>query len=825
MATELRVWPPSVARPAVPATDGCYRVAADVSLERTLNVPATLAIPIEDWRALFDSEADPVNAVQTRAYAEYAEDHIDQSTGVTAEIIEFRGRAHSVLREYDSGGAAIAVTLKDKMAVLQETYAIRVVDGVAQYVWMRETPSVEYSHLGLWPGHDYGDGFRWIWWPRYGASSWLSTGVSITTKLAVAITGSLSGASVKLGASTDDANAAAAPLSGWFSVNDGAGHESWFQYNGKSYNPSDGYWYAHNCYGPLLDSSAVPGGAGYAVNTDLIFRLSKRLHSEVPIVVEGYTGTAWEQVVYDAKSANFEDGSLPFPQDPLSYRASGTYTQMRVSAGWFDEEGAGVLTLKALCQDLLEVPAALGGPGFALGGSETCRPDIDATINAMVLTRVRCETPTNLFDFLSNLFSQLGLLKGLATDAIGWWYDSPNDKLCIKSLSQNPAVSADRHYTECKRYSEETTLEDVPTAVLVNYQQGMEINLLSSERCWHTPTGAPPGGAVPYVNQLVSSEWQGVVSLFYPGPQNCTKYQRPGPPEVNCQLLFDNDQTSGMALMWDSAPTAGTRFYAWFPGASLTQPDTFLLDKVLASFDIIGLSPAAPNEFDVRVMYYDDFTGSTSGTDPAGLSGAAKPLSALLRQRWPETKAGDPGYNDADYVLQAAGLMVNAQAVALHFDGYLNLTGGLNKFGFILKELRATGWQQRQVLVTLTGAYTAGDTTKLVAPLTAAKLIDATMGQYKLDPQPLDIGPATRALAANFGWLYLLGKLASIQGREYGIDSDTLDRQGLAQVAESLNCDGFTGLADYVRYDNVGGARELTARLTNFRNTLLGAGK
>jgi len=892
VSAELYITPPMSTSPWVIEE-------ANPDIERQIGFPATLDVALTQFGDLTALENEPSNPGQMRAYIDLVDNGVH----------EFRGRVHGVTRGISSEGEVLLkLNCFDKMKVLDETYAITYdAANNPQRVWALESPTEEVGNPSarflIRPGYDYGEGFRFVYWPDPGSPAWLSTGASPSSALGENITDAThppSGGPLKLGTSHNGLLP-----KGFLSID-----TEWIEYNGLTFDGTN--WNAQNIRRGALDTTAT----SHTMPKTAYCRICKRTDPNTRIVMEGDRSTSqWEVLAYPQSDANIEDGSFPWGQDPLKLRADAVYTHIAATYRCYAEEAAGVwptgaLKLSDVLKMLLIVNPDHGGPGFGFGITqwlpETCQVVVNIEPN-IKLARVVCETPMSVMAFIQRLLFEIGLAKGDGVDAISMWYDSATDTMHVESLAQRDLTVEEPHrrYRDAQRRDEDADLSSVGSAVLVSYEQGGAINLLSSDRCWHTPLG---DGSEPFGIHIRSGKYhQAHYADAKPGPYNATKCygtDGAGTTSTTVQLLFDRDGSSAFGLFWTDWPGAGVRLYCWFPGADDTHPDTFFIEGCELTLSVIGTNTNS-HPFDVTVYAYEDFLASGAATFPTksvwlpiaavnttletfaftgdhhldypagsdfwvlgstgndgkwtvasggasyssstglttvpvtgnitnpvadgSMAAALVPLflDAALTQRWANLDSTTEGnLNYETYVLRATNIYRNIKAVGLQFDGLIKnpeaAQQGLTGWGFIVKDFRVWGVQRKQVFVSLSPSYSAGVTDVVVAPQSEAKLRDSTMGQHKC-LEPLDIGPATRAVASNLGVLQLLQSLALTQTRNYGVESVALDEAGSPRMGETeLMPDGFSGLCDYAHLSYYEGARAVDMRLVNFATTLLG---
>jgi hypothetical protein len=800
MKSELRCYPPS---------SSSYWSIEPLSLEieQAANYPAQLTASVTcDWQRYHDDD-DAANPLQRGAYIEYWE----------GSTCLFRGKVKRVARALADGKAALSITALDKLQVLNETFAVY----NNSYVWSRQTPPLSLSNVTLLAGYDYGDGLRNVWWPEPAGSAWLSTSASNSTTLGQNMTNvsPASGARLKLAQMHGGL-----PPAGFISIG-----SEWIEYNGYAWDPADQYWYAHNIRRASLGTTAAAHSSGDTAYS----RLSQRIDPRGRIKLEGNNGGTWELVQLAGHCApQWESGGFAFAQDPAALGSGGaTYTAVRATYTVFDEENAGALKLSDVLLDVLQADPATGGPGF--GGAFTDSAVVSISITPdPVLTRVVVPKKTRALACIRGLLDEIGLARGTAADAVLLHYDPDTDVVEVKSVAQL-ATPQRTYYGESQRV-EETGADGLHSATLVEYEHGTPFNLISSRRMWHTVvglagSGSPPGGAVPAAFQKIGATWYGPLGLAPIGTYNFSQEIVPGVSGA-ANILTDNDETTGLALMWDTLQAAGVHFYAWFPGGGATTPDAYYITKLLASFDLVGVaagnSGGGAADIDFEFVVFDSFTGSTSTTAPT--AGTAYPLSVKASVQY---SAGDVNQQVS---VEADIPYISGKAIGLRINGYLDagdstISGSGFRYGFALNDIAVHGVQVKHELVQLSGVYGSGDTSTVVAADAAGKLLDAHMGQH--DCGELSIGPATREVARGMGWIALLQSLAQTRSRTYAISSRALEREGIAQAGETVEFSGgdalsggepFTGVIDTAAYTTIAGRRTLTLRAVDYASDLTG---
>lgn len=804
-----------------------------LKIDAQMDYPSTLTAVFDvDWET-YQNEDDSDSPIQMRAYVEYREN----------SVYKFRGRIHTIERMIVGGVPQITITALDMLEELNEVMAVYMPSSTPYYVWSRETPALAISNQTLKAGYAY-EGYRHVWYPEFpvfatdataNSGPWLSRAVSSTTTLGANITDVAT--EIKAGTSN-----AGFPPSGFASIQNDAGtNHEWFQYNGYTYNQSDGYWYFNNCVRGRLGSTAVAHTAPQTIYS----RISKRIHYSQAPRIQGNTGTVWETIPDSKYKINMEDGSISFSQDPLTMRgttdASGTvYTAIRMTYSVYDEEdGTNQLKLSEVLSDLFGVEVDYLGPSTHLPAN----PTLDASLTPdPIISRLVVDKPMLLGEFLRNLLSEMITSKsGTPQDAIGMWYDPETNKWCIKTLAQSAsAATADRTYDSEQGRYEEVSIDEVYSAVVVRYTTSDDFNLLAQKRMWHPKSYDASWPRMYQINEGDFARHEST-TLIHGGyhasnlglrlTEGSGGYRNAG--QDNKYMWLDNNAVTGAGLMWNSSPSAQVVLYAWFPGTlaggseSATAPDLFYIDTVTIALRLVGTSAAYPDNLRGTVYAYETFTGATSANDTlagaGGSAGTPKEISSQLRF---EHTPGN--LNQTGFTRTVNGLNVPARAIGIQLDEALEITemAGGTVYGLMILDIYVSGTQYREAIVKLTDAYSTGSP-DVVAPNSYDKLVDASIGNHRT--LVIDVGPATREVALNLGWLQLLTSLALSQARTYTIESVGMDSGGGAPVlGETLAfSDGFYGICDSYSYEVVGqdgGRRTLTMRCVNYNTTLFGAG-
>lgn len=797
ITTLLQLFPPNRATQPVEASGDAVNVTIEAQAQYPKVLSAVFAPNDNDWY-LFEDDNWEDTATQRNTVVVYWESD-PNGTGGLRRL--FYGTVWGIKRDQASRTVAITAAF-DKLDVLNNTYAIYNDGTTNHYEFARTSPLLAITRVRLYPGHDYGNGFRHNWFPIFSnTDTWISTAGSNSTTLGENMASGASpanGSRLKL---AEEYNGL--PPAGFVSID-----TEWIEYNGYAYDLSDGFWYIHDIQRGALGSTAAAHSAGATVYS----RVLKRIFFRGPMRMEGYTGTVYELLKRSLYSVNYEQGYFAFGQDPLKYRTGSDYTQLYGSYPVYDEQGGGVLTLADWITEVCEADPEAGGPGF--GGAYTDTATVVTSFTPdIVLTRIQFDRATFALTAIRDVLQQTQLAKGDNQDAVIWFYEDDSDEIRFQTVAQAAAGSPDRRYEGELRIDEEKTLEDPKSAILVRYESGTDFNLIAGVRCWHTQGFSDISSSFPQVRQLAGGVWGRAVAL-YPHSCNATFEAISGGPAGTTQLILDNDSSTGMGLFWDAEPSPAVQFYFWFPGVDEVTPDLYWIDKVVIALDVSGYT-VDPKYFSITVFYYDTFTGSDDSTPPT--PGTALPISEQMTLEY------TPGALNNPTVTITAGpdLFLQGRAIGIKVDGYMQDVNNDDLWCIKLKDVAVFGKRVTHELVKIVSSYTDGSFDELVAPASTAKLRNALMGQHRTGT--LDVGPATREIALNLAWLQLLGGLAMSEVREYTVSTVQGLRAGVPIIGETVQFeDGFAGVVDYWRYTNNSGFRELGIRVINFNTEIIG---
>ena len=842
LSAVLTVYPPQSATAA-------HRVTPEmVEISGVKNRPGRLeATFLYDWQRFQNEDAAngytaPELPIQQRGYVTYREN----------DTYLFRGRIHSVTRTLIEGKPAVTIVALDKLQVLNETYS----SFSGYYSFTRRSGATALSAVRLWPGYDYDAAVttsKRTWYPDPASDAWLSTTYldALSYKDTLAANINSSATEIKLSTSNKFF-----PPSGFVSID-----SEWIQYNGYTWNQSDGYWYLNNC------RRAEPGilgttAAAHLAAATVYPRIPKRIHDLSSILIEGdpdttYTAADAEAVPDANYTPNYEENSFTFNlEDPLTLgkrtaAAITAYGSLWATYDVYDEDdgdttalylGADVIT------DLLEATTGNLGPGFAPTAPETCTANV--TISPDIpITHFTVSKPEPVMNSLQRLLGDLGLNKGGDNDTIVHRYNPNADTLDVFTVAQKAASAADRRYHGEKGYTYEVNLDEVRNALIGWYTNAQNQNLIGPDRAWHTSveshTSDPPPSAAnkPYGIQKWNDgtnphTWQGhgasfggatFLDLLYPQAYRTFNLQEAtrGYPS----LVTDNSPDTAWGLYWDSAANAisttsdNNKIYFWWPGNTTSAPTAQWLERVVLNLDLTGESESATKRLIDLTVYALDTDFSYGG-------GSSAPTATLIKLGPKSRIIFAPG--EMDYQTQGTQIEITVPApvlckgimIQINQPVKFTATGIAGGYGIAINEIAAYSMPHKTQVLKSKATYATTDSNTVTAPNTHAKLSDANMGQYLVGL--LSLGPATRQTALNLLFLQLLQNWMQVERHTYTIESTGIadgEGGGIPMPGETAYFASTqkTGVVDAFTYTVIRGRRNLTINATNYSGTLFGA--
>lgn len=820
------------------SSTGALEFPSDYDIDSNINFASILTASVSyDWWTHAQEELGP-NPLQLRVYIEVTDE---------GQVV-FRGYVSNVDRQYPT----VTITAKDKLGILGETLCrFDTGDGNVWNIFARFTGSEavgsDASPVRLYPSAYAASTPPYnIWYPKYDSAAWYSTGGSLNITLAS--TFSSGDAEIDIGSSDD---AAGAPPEGFCSITHG-GNVNMIQYRGKDYNEATGTYRIYNCSHGRNGSTSTAGSIGEV----LYFRFAKRIHFDRTPRIRGFvtSGSVYETLKPELYDTLVAEGGFGFKTDPLNQRrkttgSSAVFDEIRAAYNVYAEEDATKqLLLSDVLTEVTSIHAAAFGPGIAFD------IDIDPDI---VLTRIECPRSRYLLDWIRDLLSDIGLLKGNSNDAIGIWYDAAANTVCIKSVAQLATTDAAcLHYTGEKAIAASYDMENVYSAVACDYIDQSSGNYLSSRRGWHTPSpsnggtpGGPAGGAEPYIFHLSNGTWQqssytgtdGSVTGLLLGYVYDTRVftlltaAGNGFPE----LIVDGSTDTGWAIGWDNeADATDTMIYFWFAGVDNVTPDSKWIGEVGLVLDMVGEGPTSSTGPRYEVFYFDDIVPQADSGPPLT---SAEPTSSngaqYLDNRLSIEYSGGT-IAETNRVLQADNMMVYGKGIGIKIHTPLKFYPAVSAppftgtpyYGIKLKDIWVKGPRTASTIWALRDSYSDAETNRTTAPESYDK-ITGYLGVHKVGL--LTIGGATRQAADYLAWLQEIQSLVKTATQVMDISSrEGMQWSGFPTLAKTAVCTDVadpraqtSGVVDSFRCGRKGGARYISGmRIVNFNAGIFGQG-
>lgn len=655
----------------------------------------------------------------------------------------------------DDYGREITVKCLDRMAKLNDTLAA--IDG--EPLFTRTTPPLDITQETLVKSPAIGTAL-YPFWPVITSDAWLHNngGAPNSTTLGADITGT---GAVSIKAATSSGGMLPR---GFVQID-----TEWIYYDGYN-RQDDGFWYFEVDAGGrgIFGTTAATHTAGATINQ----RISQKIHPTRAIQIEGFKDAAWHPIPSGEFAVQVEEGRFDFARDPLAVE----YSDLRATYAVFNETNVSAVGLAGIVQEVLEEPQATGGPEWAGMHDISISPDIS-------LTRVHVTEPMKTRDFIQRLLDETGLMKGAATDALGWWWDHTQNKLAVKTLAQ--AETPDYTFTGAVRRFRDYALEDVYSAVLVKYTESQELNLLAADRMYHPARGGETVGS--NAVEIYAYRWN-------TGGGTWEESQSGVSNQVNTFYIVDGKDASGQGLIFDGNPgTNVDALWAWFPGAA-----TMRIEKIRAVFDFSRSSQAA-NPVGVEIM---GVAAINTGDPP--LSTGEFSLSGGLVKNYPAAPGG--GLDSQKQVeFSADGIGAEAQGILVRYTSGVPTDRSGNRWWHGIKELKVTGKRVLSVLVQITDQIEQS-AEYLYAPESYAKLRSGDFDEPRV--LQIDIGEASENAAISLGRLALEATLSLWQQRDY----ELVNANVLPEIGDTVEFseDSWSGIVLARSLSMQGGSEVLT---------------
>lgn len=726
------------------------------------NDPATCGIVIDTFFNEASGETTGNNPVQLNSLLTITR------SGVTI----FRGYAEDKrLLESQGGEQMVEVTCFDRSGKLLRTYA----GYSGDKLFTRTTPKLDIDNVALHEVAAIGD-VKFPYYPANSSAAWLSN--ANTTALSGAINNSV--LTITLTTTT--------PLfspAGFVQIDSELIQYSAFQNTGSGGKyvltvPSGGRGVCGTTAASHSDAATVTE------------RYTQKIHPWRSVKLEGDDGGGYKVIVPGVYGVNVEDSRFE-----ATFSLAGKYTSgVRGTYGVFDEDHASAVNAQDLFVKALEETVANGGPGWTSSQYNLTNMD------QIVFTRIDVDSATPTYDYLRNLLSDIGLITGEADDPVGCFFNSQDGKLYINFIQQ--AGTATLFYEQADSIDRDLTLDQVAGAIIVEWTEGVNTNLLSSERMMHPNlTGSTPADTIGSNSLEVDAvEYQtGPDEPRHDGYASDTTVDD---RTLRLEYLVDgeeNDTAWGLKITQTGSgssgdgpsPGTGTRcVIGWFDAAE----DTYEIEyaKLIADARRISAGDAMPDTderqpFNISLKGITDFASASPPTDwSTGNVGTEVALSAALEYNIPNSGSNNIDTDNlGQVILEADGIGVSCNAVVVCSDGWSGNRAG-NIRWLLVKQIYVRGRKKKTVLVSLTNNTSTTDPTKVLNVNAYDKLFDATNGEPRVER--LELGNATRDVAISLGRLALLAALKRYETRTF-----TYKRfKSVPVLGNTVCCDGYTGV-------------------------------
>ena len=748
------------------------------------------------WDKYLD-EDDITNPIQTNSVVTWT-----RTSDNGSEVI-WRGYIASK-RLIEGGPQAeqvFEVVAYDKIGKLRKTIAS--IDG--ERIFTQTTPGVAISNRTFKQASAMGDAL-FPFYPEPGdGDPWIPSASSNTTTLYT----DGGGTALTAGATTIIATTSQSGIlpMGFIRLD-----TEWVQYDGYDNTAVGSRYQFKNCTRGALGTTA----AEHAETSTIYERLSQKIHPTVAIIAEGYNtdDSAWEPLPSEYYAVQPHEGRLDFTYDILDFPSgSSTYNNVRTSYAVFDEDSGSAVDLGTVTTSVLTETHVNGGPEFTDGVDLTVGTDLDS----IKISRVRVDEPVSTITFVQNLIDELGLAKGTDEDALGIWFDHPNNKLIVDAVEQKAAASADFIFSGMTRRDRDITIDDTFSGQLIVYNSGQNENLVSTERAWHPQVGDTIGDnskEVDFILHIDDTDGEkSLITGWWDNRTTATGHNN------YTNRMFDGRPDSGWGLhVGNGSPgDAADVLYLWFDDAL----DSFTVDTISVLIDCRRFSHTT-DPFHIEILGID---ANFDKTDPTNIPGANKiAMSGELDLRFKNgvlDQFNEIELSAKDMGIELQGIVIRFNGMATHGSGPV---GNTNMRLALIREIKVTGHLNKSVFVSLTNSTTVtNDATTLYAPLTYNKLLQYYSGADHIAPQVdiLKIGQSSYNAAVSLGRLALLQKLGYKALRQYELVG-YLENYDLPTLGDTATfSDGFTGVVVGIQFTVSRGVETLSLRVLDFTDTLV----
>jgi len=329
---------------------------------------------------------------------------------------------------------------------------------------------------------------------------------------------------------------------GWVQIDD-----EWIYFDGYDNSEADGKYRLTNCVRACLGTVGATHTEGATVQEKLGMQIAPRTYT---IESDPDGGTDWEEIRRGAKwEFVYKLGCLVLsePWDSTAvYR--GTYSI-------YDEEDAAAVSVNTVINEMMLGPAASLGPGFVAGDL-----DLDSTTDAIKINRYEYdpqEKPRYVWDAIQDFIRSISL-----ENEVKFWFKHSTGKFRLKVISDDgsPTITL----PNCSYIEEEKGLDDVYSAVRVEYTDDQTLNRCNAQWGWHNHA-AGIGDNTP--------------SNFYAWNSEAEKYNdmydaaSTAAGNFGMARIFDDDPKTKLVAVYQYVPTYPVTdlLHIWF-GAGATPP-------------------------------------------------------------------------------------------------------------------------------------------------------------------------------------------------------------------------------------------------------------
>jgi hypothetical protein len=571
----------------------------------------------------------------------------------------------------------------------------------------------------------------------------------------------------------------------------------WVQYDGYDQSDLNKYYIFKNITRGALGTTA----ASHVITTAVYQRVSQKIHPAMPVKLEaqrngGARNNEWDIIPGEQYAVQPEEGRFDLNYDIANWVDTAdagfvSYDNFRASYAVFDEDHASAVDLKEIFNDVLTATVANGGPGLGAGDIS-----LNANLENIRLTRIRVTEPVSSLQFIHNLLDEIGYNKDEDEAVIGIWYDHETGKVNAAKINQVD-LSVSHSFMEAVNVDRGVDIDEVYSAVLVKYTSGQNQNLISHDRMWHPDTSDNVGDNTESPTHVAyQDEEQPMLDGW--------TWDATSSNNLHTNRLTDGFATSGWGLRFGANPGPNSiLLYCWFDDSA----NTYLIDEVEVIVDCRRHSHST-NPVHVMVKGAESYTVENNPSPTLTF------ISGALNKEFAGSKHLD-AINKLK--LHAEDIGWEGAAIAIVYDGMATWKGTQSGYGNtnmrlgLVKSIKVIGQQVKTKLVQITNDYKLSADYLWVKAATYNKLIDANLGQPRV--QILDIGQASEDTAQSLGRLALLQSLILEQSRNYEIQHGLDD---IPQMGDKVTCVDYTGLCLGVDYTSIGGEEVLNLRVVNF---------